>query len=347
LKALFVGDLNEGTRSLFRAKVIKNLGVDLITISNTRVPFIAGIHRPSFVSRVANRIGFTLDEENINKKIILSIKKHPDLNFIWVDKSMMLRPSTLVKIKNINDGLIIASISEDDMFAAHNQNYFYKKTLKLFDIVFTTKVYNLSELKLLGARKTSFFLDSYYEDLHRPLPDYLKIESKMIDVSFIGSYEAERAATLLWLSKQGVRIVVAGNGWEGFRKKNIKNITFCNGALYGDDYVKFINQSKINICFLRKINRDQVTSRTMEIVGAGGFLLAERTERHQDLFKEGLEAEFFSGNEELLKKINEYLGSPERILRVSMAGRCRAVKSGYGMKYQTSQMIKQIAEISR
>jgi len=218
------------------------------------------------------------------------------------------------------------------MYALHNRSRYYEKCLPLFDVVFTTKTYNLDELKQLGARRTEFFLDSYDEELHRPLTEYDALEKKDIDVSFIGTYEAERAATIRWLGTQGIRIVVFGNGWDSPR--DYPNIEVKNRPVFGSEYVEVINRSKINLGFLRKINRDQVTSRSMEITGAGGFLLAERTTRHTELFEEGTEADFFSSDEELLEKIRMYLSTPKTICSIGLAGRQRCLRSGYGMKEQ-------------
>jgi spore maturation protein CgeB len=245
----------------------------------------------------------------------------------------MLRPFTIRTLKNTFPQSRLISLSEDDMYALHNRSRFYEKCLPLYDVVFTTKTYNLEELKKLGAKRTEFFLDSYDEELHRPLAEYEAIEKKDIDVSFIGTYESERADTIQWLGAQGVRIVVFGNGWDSLKGCH-PNVEVQNRPVFGDDYVEIINRTKINLGFLRKINRDQVTSRSMEITGAGGFFLAERTERHTELFEEGVEADFFSSDTELLEKIRMYLNSHEAIRSIGLAGRQRCLRSGYGMKEQ-------------
>jgi spore maturation protein CgeB len=52
-----------------------------------------------------------------------------------------------------------------------------------------------------------------------------------------------------------------------------------------------------------------------------------------------MEAEFFSSNEELLTKVQYYLGKPEEREKIARAGRERCVKSEYSMRAQLSQML--------
>lgn len=340
-KILFVGDLNQGTRSLMRAQKLKDLCDEVVALSNTPIPFIAGVHKPSFIARAFHKLRLPCDDAAINH--LLQSLAHGTKRFdvLWIEKSCMLRPKTLKLLKHAFSDSCLISVSEDDMYAMHNRSRYYEACLPLYDAVFTTKTYNLEELKKLGARRTEFFLDSYDELLHRPLLDYSDIKAKDIDVSFVGTYEEERAETIKWLVTQGVRIIVFGNGWSSLQNFH-PNLEIQNRPVYGGEYVEIINRSKINLGFLRKINRDQVTSRSMEITGSAAFLLAERTNRHMELFEEGIEADFFSSNEELLKKITEYLASPERLRYIGLAGRDRCISSGYEMQEQIVAILNQI-----
>jgi len=340
---LFVGDLNEGNRSLMRAQILKELGGDIKLLTNTPVPFIAGVNKPTLYTRILNKLRFPRDEVGINK-VLREVAKSEDIyDIAWFEKSTMLRPSTLKYFKNRSINTQIISLSEDDMYAYHNRSRYYQSSLNYYDTVFTTKLYNLDELKLLGAKDTKLFLDSYNSELHRPLIKYNLVKDKEIDISFIGTYEKERADIILWLGSSGFKVVVYGNGWSSLVSKS-QNITIMNKAILNEEYVRVINNSKINLGFLRKINRDQVTSRTMEITGCGGFLLAERTPRHSALFSEGEEAEFFSSKEELMKKIEYYLNNFGEIQRISKNGRDRCLRSGYDMKSQISNIFKYLEE---
>lgn len=339
LKVLFVGDLNEGTRSLMRAKKISKIAKGFGSLTTTKIPYLAGTHSPTFFSRVMNKFGFPPDECEVNNNLITELERVCDYSLIWVDKSPTLRPGTLRTIKSIYPAIRIISVTEDDMFARHNRNFYIDRSLKYYDHVFTTKTYNLHELKSIGAKRTDFFLDSFDEDLHCPDARYSQISKKIYDVSFVGTYEKERARAILSLGSHGINVNVFGNGWRHLKEVN-RFVTIEDRAVFGSEYVEIINKSKINLGFLRKINRDVVTSRTMEITGAEGFLIAERTNRHLSLFKEGYEAEFFSDDDELVKKITYYLANQHLISQISAHGRARAIKDRYDMKSQVLKILK-------
>ena len=69
-------------------------------------------------------------------------------------------------------------------------------------------------------------------------------------------------------------------------------------------------------------------------------MLAERTDEHLALFEEGIEAEYFDSNEELLDKVRYYLSHEDERKRIAAAGRERCVRSGYSNEDRLSKMLE-------
>ena len=340
-KILFIGDLNEYGRSFQRYRTLVELENKIEAFSTVPVPFAPGVDKASFFERLFWKLKLPIDLTNVNKKIRQAVKLEK-FNIIWIEKGNTIRPKTLRFIKKTLPETKLISVSEDDMYARHNRSFYYTRGLLYYDVVFTTKVYNLAELKSLGAKRTELFLDSYDENLHYPM-DLSEEEKKRFncDVSCIGAFEEDRAMRILDLAKRGIKIVVWGNGWKFWVGKH-PNLMVKNEHLFKDDYVKAICATKINLNFLRKINRDEVTSRSVEIPACGGFMLGERTKRHREFFEEGKEAVFFESQDELYNLIKKYLADDETRKKIAEAGREKCVKSGYSMKAQLSGMLRKI-----
>jgi spore maturation protein CgeB len=113
----------------------------------------------------------------------------------------------------------------------------------------------------------------------------------------------------------------------------------------GDAYARAINCFDINLAFLRKLNRDLQTTRSVEIPACGAFMLAERTDEHRALFEEGVEAEYFADDDELLAKVRRYLEAPELRHAVATAGRQRCIDSGYSNQDRMRKMFAILASL--
>jgi spore maturation protein CgeB len=74
-------------------------------------------------------------------------------------------------------------------------------------------------------------------------------------------------------------------------------------------------------------------------------MLAERTDEHLRLFREGEEAEFFSSDEELVEKVRYYLVHPERRERIAAAGRARCINSGYSNADRIRLILQRYADV--
>ena len=264
-----------------------------------------------------------------NKRIINKIaEKKYDL--VWIEKGLTISAKTLRRIKKIFPDIRLINCTSDNMTMRHNQSQNFLDCIPLYDYHITTKSYIIDDLKKIGAKKIIFTRKSYEDTFHYPrIVTEEDKENLGGDVGFIGSWEKQRMESILYLSRNGIRVRVFGEGrWRECIGDN-PNLMIDLKGLYDDDYPKSITCFKINLGFLRKINLDQQTDRTMEIPACEGFMLAERTKEHLELFEEGKEAEYFSSNEELLKKCQYYLKHEDERMAIAKAGRRRCIESGY------------------
>lgn len=264
-----------------------------------------------------------------------------DYDVVWIDKGITIRASTLRYIRQRQPHALIISYSPDNMVLRHNQSKQFLDSISLYDYHVTTKSYILDDLRRLGARHVIFVNKAYAPEFHHPCELTAEERERLGgDVGFIGTWERERCDSLLYLAAHGIRVKVFGDGmWNNYRGTANMEIV---PAVFSEDYSKALQAFKISMCFLRKMNADQQTSRTMEIPACGGFMMAERTVEHQRLFREDEEAVFFGSNEELLEKVCYYLSHDDERYRIAAAGLRRCETSGYSNEGMIRNVLGQL-----
>lgn len=281
------------------------------------------------------------NRENVRIKEQISKNKY---DIVWIDKGVTIDASTLAFIKEKSPDTIIVSYSPDNMALRHNQSQQYIECIPLYDFIITTKSYIIEDLYKLGSKKVVFTHKSYEGSFHYPRILTEEDNNKLgCDVGFVGAWEKERCNSIQYLASHGIKVKVFGNGkWRKYMNYH-PNLTIIPKGLFSEDYSKALQAFKISLCFLRKINYDIQTSRTMEIPACGGFMLAERTKEHQTLFKEDKEAVFFSSDEELLEKCKYYLSHDKERRDIAKAGNQRCKDSGYS----NEETIRHLLDIIR
>jgi len=342
MNILFIGDLRTQARSYQRYIILKQLGHKMVGVNRNQEYDDKALNN---LSRLTNKFGYPLDLNKLNKRVLNITSEYNDFNIIWLDKPLVLFAKTIKILRQKFKDAKIVYNTEDDMMQKHNQSKYFLNSIPCFDYFFTTKSYNLDmqELPSLGVKNIYFNNNTFSSDFHRPLK--LSDQDKKefgCSVGFIGSFETQRAKSIMFLADNNIKVRIFGNGWNNF--KSHKNIELMNKPIYGKDLIKSICATKINLNFLRKANRDLQTNRSVEIPACEAFMLAERSNEHLNLFKEGKEAEFFSSNEELLEKIQYYLKNEDKIISISKLARERCLISGYDMKSTLNRMINIIKE---
>ena len=340
MKILSIGSMSGLSNTcLHRHWALQKISDEIDVVNTRKKPF-------SIWYRVANRLfqlGLAIrlpDNSSANKETKEFINKaiETPYDIVWIDKGITINSKTLAYIRRFSPNTKIVSYSPDNMALRHNQSQNYLNCIPLYDILFTTKSYILEDMLRLGARKIEFTNNHYEQTFHYPR---ILSEDEMQrlggDVGFIGAWEKERCASILYLAKNGIKVKVFGDKiWNDYKSENLE----IKPGIYSEDYSKALQAFRISLCFLRKMNSDTQTTRTMEIPACGGFMLAERTAEHLELFSENEEAVFFSTDEELLEKCRYYLNNEEERRRISEAGIQRCKTSGYSNEEAVKRMLK-------
>ena len=327
-RILYVGQILPDSTTVQRMNALQRLGNDVVCLT-TVVDDQATSVNPSLTKRVHRKLFGLQDRAGANAKICDFIHKQ-SFDIVWIDKGLTIRPDTLRLIKESQPNCQIIGFSPDDMLNPANQSKHFLSGLRYYDYYVTTKSYNVSELKQLGCPNVLFTDNGYDSGTHRPLAISAG-EKKNLGgpIGFIGQWEKARSEALCFLADSlPTDVRVWGYTWERCKSRP-QNLLLENRPMWGKQYAKAICAFDINLCFLRKCNRDLQTTRSVEIPACGAFMLAERTDEHRKLFEEGKEADFFSNNDELLKKVRYYLDHENERLDIAKAGYSRCLRDGY------------------
>jgi spore maturation protein CgeB len=331
---LYVGQLNSGGTCLMRLQSLQAQGYNVVPFDTT---YLSNGSRISNVLRT--RLGIGVEISKFNKALITkALETRPSL--IWVDKGVFVRPASIAEIKS-RIKVCVVHYNPDDPFGAYRSGWrTFLKAIPFYDFHFVTRDVNIPEYRKMGAKVVQRAYWGFEPNIHRPhnLPDSYRIAYGG-EVGFIGDWESPRAKTIDFIGNCGIAVRVWGTRWHKCRFKN-NNVKLELKPLFNDEYAIAICKFDINLGFLRKGNRDQSTTRSVEIPACGGFMLAERTVEHLALFDEGKEAEFFGCNEELLEKLKFYLRHQDRREEIAAAGRQRCLKSGYSNRNRLEMMFK-------
>lgn len=347
---LFVADLNTYSKGYARLGCFQDIAARVMSASHTPVLNKSTGTVPRNVAfRLAWKLGFEADMEGVNDWLLKThLTDAPDI--IWIEKGNMIRLRILRRLRERYPRCLLVSYSEDDMNNPVNRTRSYANGLGLYDCVITTKSYNAdaAELPKLGARKVMVVDKAYDPESHHPVTvsgeEILRYGG---DVGFIGSFEQARADDLIYLAQNGIPVRVWGNGWDAF-KQHVPGLTVERRALVNTGgellYTNEICATRINLCFLRKANRDLQTDRSIEIPACGGFMLAEYTGEHARLFEADKEAVFYRTREEMLEKIRYYLDHEEQRAAIAEAGRQRCLRDGYANIDRVRFMLTRLLE---
>jgi spore maturation protein CgeB len=295
------------------------------------------------LTRVRWRLRWPSDVLAENARLLDEAQRaRPDV--VLIDNSKVISRNTLKRLRLLGSR-VLAYYSPDDIIARHNLSWPLRLSFPEWDIFFTTKSVNVDELAVRGVRRPHLIGNAFCPRDHRPFaPEQVGPEFERFDLVFIGTYERSRAASILRLAQAGMSVVVYGNDagtrarWHAIQHPNI----VLRPAVYAEDYSRCLHHGKIALCFLRKANRDQITTRSIEIAAAARPMLAEKTVEHDAHFIDDREYIGFSSDDLLVASARILLDDQGRRAALATAGRARCVSSGYDTDHRAAEMVIEI-----
>jgi len=345
MRILYVGELWSGATASMRFDALVGLGHDLIGVNVLETTYA---NKRNLLTRAAERVFRVAGRRRrINAELIyLAGRANPDV--IWVDKGTLILAETLRRLRAQEPRPLLVHFNPDDPFGVHRQGWeTFLAGLSLYDVHFVPRKENISEYREVGAKDVVYQLPARGFDLAVHYPRRLSAVEKQkyaSEICFVGGYELYRAQAIEHLARHGFGVSIWGPRDSRWPRHPLLRY---GKAFYRDEYAKLLSGAKIALGFLRRGNRDQHTSRSIEIPACGTLLLAERTGEHLALFEEGREADFFGSLEELGDKCAFYLKHDRAREQVAAAGLRRCVRSGYDYRTLMGNRVDYIANLGR
>lgn len=345
LGILYVGELTAPTyvpTCLYRMNVLKDLGQTVFPLDATPYYRWGG----KWVGGVCRKLKAGPPISSLNAAVLREARRaRPQV--VWLDKAIWVWPKTLRALKQ-DLGCHLVHFTPDPAITFHRSRHFLA-SIRIYDLIVTTKSYEVEAYRALGARNLLFLQVAFDPSAHRPMTyeDDTQRAAFASDVAFIGHWEPERERLLNEIRAVPCNLALWGPRWaEALARSAYLKAAYRGGTLKGPDYARGWSGAKIGLCFLSKLAPDQTTTRSVEIPACGTFMLAERTDEHLSLFEEGQEAAFFGTAEEMLDKIRYYLKHDDERKRIAAAGRERCLKSDYSQHGRMKEILRAV-ETSR
>lgn len=302
MKFTIVGNYSFYQRSPAWSRALRELGHEVIEIHEP----LSQTKTTNYLKRVNQHflIGKNFNDQKINALTSIADANsdinifHKSISFSYNDIQHLKSQSSSYNILYNNDN-IFGPLSKKAYWR------FLRNSVPAQDLILCYRESCLRNYYGIGAKDVMLLRSYYLPWLHYPAnsPQYKH------DISFLGHFENDRRLEYidyLLGNLSDYDISIRGVGW----KPVIDNLGMSQRIttpIYGDAYCNHLRSSKISLCFFSSLNQDYYTRRVFEIPACGSLLMAERTNTMLSLFKEDMEAIYFSSKDELIDKAKFYL----------------------------------------
>jgi len=284
----------------------------------------------------------------LNKDFIDCIKKNkPDV--VYINRGVPIWPITLKKIKRYTNSTLVSNNNDDPFGQAKGMRLWshFVRGIPLYDLNFVYRPCNIEEYFNYGARRVEVLMPYYVPQLHYPIQhNENDRKNYACDIAFVGhGKKDDRLKHLECLAKAGYDFHLYGWHWDRLSRKLSWLRGHYSPPVWELDYTRTISKARIALIFFTRANRDTYTRRSFEIPAIGTCMLSERTQDMLELFREDVEAVYFSSTEELLKKVDWLLNNENERLKIAEKAMDRIKKLKASVHDRMMQALTTIQEL--
>jgi len=221
-------------------------------------------------------------------------------------------------------GIVCLNYSTDDPWNPAQTASWFLDALPFYDLILTTRRANVRDFQRVGCGNVQYLPFGYDDVLFGDSGGPTQREAH--DVLFVGGADDERVAFILEFMAAGPAVTLVGDYWKTGRQTR----RFALGHRTPDDVRILTAAAKVNLCLVRRANRDGHVMRSFEIAALGGCMLAEDTAEHREIFgPDGEAVVYFRSAREAAERARVLLANPAERARLSAVVRARISRGAH------------------
>lgn len=232
-------------------------------------------------------------------------------------------------------GIACINYSTDDPWNPTHRAAWHLRALPSYDVVFTPRQSNIDDFRSIGCRDVRYLPFAYDETLWQAPADFNKTDEH--DVLFVGGADRDRVAFMSAFLKSGPPIALVGGYWSRYPATK----PYALGLKGPEELRALTAKAKVNLCLVRRANRDGHVMRSFEIAAIGGCMLAEDTAEHREIFGEDGECvRYFRTPAEAAARARALLADANERQRLAGAVRARITRDHHTYTDRLNTMLE-------
>jgi hypothetical protein len=289
--------------------------------------------------RIINRLSWYAQPIVVASALRAYLARDSNWDAILLFKGLHVPASAIRACRKLTPHASWANLNPDSPFdrGRSTSSAHIRAAITLFDAYFIWSHELVEQLRRAGATRPTYLPFGFDPDSHFPVAALDPALAGMI--TFVGSYDAQRAAVLESIADQP--LLIYGNAWDRLPRHSKLRSKVVSPAIYGAPLRSVVSSSLATINILRPQNRGSHNMRTFEVPAMGGLMLSSRSREQNDFFPEGEACLMYSGPDELRAHVVEL--SAGRIERHSIMHRARELAQAHAYDARARTILASLA----